>query len=79
MHGGMMFSPWGIGSGRILTVTDVSAGTGLSFEKAEEALTGMVDASRVNMRVTDSGVIVYEFTEILAKNRIDAEHPPAGP
>ena len=33
----------------------------------------MVDMSRVNMRVTDSGIIVDEFVEILAKHRDDAK------
>ena len=62
----------------LLTVTDVVAETGLSFKKAEEALNAMVDHARVNMRIDESGIIVYEFTEILAKNRIDAKHPPGG-
>ncbi|MGO8693550.1 MAG: hypothetical protein ACLQMF_07725 [Rectinemataceae bacterium] len=59
--------------GGLLTVTEVVAETGLSFKKAEEALNAMVDMSRVNMRVTDSGIIVYEFVEILAKHRDDAK------
>jgi len=51
-----------------LTVTDVVAETGLSFKKAEKALNEMVDFSRVNMRVSDSGIMVYEFVEICHKD-----------
>ncbi len=54
--------------GGLLTVTDVVAETGLSFKKAEKALNEMVDFSRVNMRVSDSGIMVYEFVEILHKD-----------
>ena len=50
--------------GGLLTVTDVVAETGLSFKKAEKALNEMVDFSHVNMRVSDSGIVVYEFVEI---------------
>ena len=44
--------------GGLLTVTDTVAETGLSFKKAEKVLNGMVDFSRVNMRVSDSGIMV---------------------
>ncbi len=54
--------------GGLLTVTDTVAETGLSFKKAEKVLNGMVDFSRVNMRVSDSGIMVYEFVEILHKD-----------
>ena len=54
--------------GGLLTVTDVVAETGLSFKKAEKALNEMVDFSRVNMRVSDSGIVVYEFVEIRNKD-----------
>lgn len=59
--------------GGLLTVTDVVAETGLSFKKAEKALNEMVDFSRVNMRVSDSGIVVYEFAEILHKDVGDAK------
>ncbi|MGA2762671.1 MAG: hypothetical protein ABSG17_04850 [Spirochaetia bacterium] len=52
----------------LLTVTDVVAETGLSFKKVEKALNAMVDFSRVTMRVSDSGIMVYEFVEILHKD-----------
>jgi hypothetical protein len=54
--------------GGLLTVTDVVAETGLTFKKAEKALNEMVDFSRVNMRVSDSGIVVYEFVEIRNKD-----------
>jgi hypothetical protein len=59
--------------GGLLTVTDVVAETGLSFKKAEKALNEMVDFSRVNMRVSDSGIIVYEFVEIFHKDLDNAK------
>jgi hypothetical protein len=59
--------------GGLLTVTDVVAETGLSFKKAEKALNQMVDFSRVNMRVSDSGIIVYEFVEIFHKDLDNAK------
>ena len=57
----------------LVTVTDVVAEAGLSFKKAEKALKDMVDFSHVSMRVSDSGVIVYEFTEIRHKDRESAK------
>ncbi len=50
-----------------LTVTDVVIGTGLSINEAEKALNSMVDGLRINMQVKDSGIIVYEFIEIINK------------
>lgn len=52
-------------SGGILTVTDVVMATELSIKQAEEMLNSMVDGYRVKMEVKDSGVIVYEFTELI--------------
>ena len=54
--------------GGLLTVTDVVAETGFSFEKVEKTLNGMVDFARVNMVVRDSGIVVYEFAEILHRD-----------
>ncbi len=51
-----------------LTVTDVVMATGLSIEKAEEELNNMVDGLRIKMEVRDSGIIVYEFPEIIKRN-----------
>ena len=57
-----------------LTVTDVVLGTGMPMKKAEETLNAMVDSYRVNMQVRDSGIIVYEFTEL--KNKAEEQRPP---
>ena len=48
-----------------LTVTDVVLGTGLSLRSAEEGLNGMVDGYRIRMNIRDSGMIIYEFTELI--------------
>ncbi len=53
--------------GGILTVTDVVMATGLSIKEAEEALNNMVDGLRIKMEVRDSGIIVYEFPEIMKR------------
>lgn len=54
-------------NGGILTVSDVVLATDLSIKQAEEMLNNMVDGYRVKMEVKDSGVIVYEFTELINK------------
>ncbi len=53
--------------GGTLTVTDVVMSTGLSIKKAEEELNNMVDGLRMKMEVRDSGIIVYEFPEIMKR------------
>ncbi len=53
--------------GGTLTVTDVVMSTGLSIIKAEEELNNMVDGLRTKMEVRDSGIIVYEFPEIMKR------------
>ncbi len=53
--------------GGTLTVTDVVMATGLSIEKSEEALNNMADGLRIKMEVRDSGIIVYEFPEIMKR------------
>ena len=57
----------------LITVTDVVAETGLSFKEAEKTLKEMVDFSHVSMRVSESGVMVYEFVEIRHKDREHAK------
>ena len=47
-----------------LTVTDVAMETGMGIPQAEKALDKMVDGNRVSLRVSDSGVVLYEFLEI---------------
>lgn len=49
----------------VLTVTDVAAGLGWSLKRAEKVLQSLDDGWRVNSEVTDEGVIVYEFRELL--------------
>jgi hypothetical protein len=53
--------------GGTLTVTDVVMETGLSIKEAEETLSNMVDGLRIKMEVRDSGIIVYEFPEIMRR------------
>ncbi len=54
----------------ILTVTDVVLETGTPMRKAEEILNDMVDGYRVNMQVNNSGIIVYEFAEIINREEM---------
>ncbi len=54
----------------VLTVTDVVLATGLSLKQAEEVLNNMVDEYRVKMEVKDSGIIVYEFIEIINRKEV---------
>ena len=49
----------------VLTATDVVIATGLSIKQAEETLNSMVDGYRIKMEVRDSGIIAYEFTELM--------------
>lgn len=51
-----------------LTVTEVAADLGWPMRRSERVLESLEDGLRVNSEVTDSGVIVYEFRELL--------HPP---
>jgi hypothetical protein len=41
--------------------------TDLSIKQAEAALNEMVDGFRIKMDVKDSGIILYEFSEIVSK------------
>jgi hypothetical protein len=54
-----------------LTVTRVAAEMGWTMPRAEKVLNAMDDGIRVNSEVTDEGVIVYEFRELLG-----APEPP---
>lgn len=49
-----------------LTVTDVATHMGWSLPRAEKVLESLNDGLRVDSEVTDEGVIVYEFRELLA-------------
>lgn len=48
-----------------LTVTEVAANLNLSMQAAEKLLVSMDDGFRVRSDITDEGVIVYEFPEVL--------------
>jgi hypothetical protein len=48
-----------------LTVTEVAAHLGWPMRRAEKILQSLDDGVRVDSEVTDEGVIVYEFREIV--------------
>ena len=51
--------------GGTLTVTEVAADLDLSLPAAESVLIGMDDGFRVCSEITDEGVLIYEFPEVL--------------
>lgn len=52
-----------------LTIPDIVAETSMDSEEADEVMREMASNGYVNMQVTDSGVIVYEFYEIAHRNQ----------
>lgn len=54
----------------LLTVTEVAAALEMSLLAAERLLDSMDDGLRVRSEVTDEGVIVYEFPEVLHRVRL---------
>lgn len=48
-----------------LTVTETAADTGLTVEEAAEILKQLADGGFVEVEITDSGLIVYRFPEVL--------------
>ena len=48
-----------------LTVTEVATELGWTMKRAEKVLQSLDDGLRVTSEVTDEGVIVYEFPELL--------------
>ncbi|MBN2553809.1 MAG: hypothetical protein JXB06_13610, partial [Spirochaetales bacterium] len=50
-----------------LTVSDIVLETDLGLKEAEEVINGMVDGTHVRMEVEDSGLVVYEFPEIISR------------
>ena len=48
-----------------LTVTETAADTGLTVEEAAEILKCLADGGFVEIEITDSGLIVYRFPEVL--------------
>ncbi|MDT8342321.1 MAG: hypothetical protein RQ751_12480 [Longimicrobiales bacterium] len=56
--------------GGSLTVTEVAAELDLSLPGAERILIGMDDGFRVRSEITDDGIIVYEFPEVLHRGQL---------
>lgn len=48
-----------------LTITETAAESGLAVEEVEEILKNMTDRGFVEMEITDSGIVVYRFPEVL--------------
>lgn len=48
-----------------LTATETAADTGLTAEEAAEILKRLADGGFVEVEITDSGLIVYRFPEVL--------------
>jgi hypothetical protein len=60
-----------------LTVSDIVIGTDLGLKEAERIMDRMVDGSHVTMEVTDSGRVVYEFPEIIARYERESDEGKA--
>ena len=56
--------------GGSLTVTEVAASLNVSLPAAEKLLIGMDDGFRVRSDITDDGIIVYEFPEVLHRKQL---------
>ena len=55
----------------VLTVTDVVADLNYTVGLAEQVLSSLDDGVRITSNVTDEGIIVYEFREVIhRKNRL---------
>jgi len=64
----------------VLTVTDVATDLQMTLEDAEYVLTSLDDGVRVTSTVSEEGVIVYEFKEVMHRQaRLKAATPPAPP
>ncbi len=57
--------------GGVLTVTEVAASLNMSLDRAEELMNSMDDGFRVRSDVTEQGIIVYEFPEVLHRPSLD--------
>ena len=53
-----------------LTVTEVAADLDLSLPAAERVLIGLDDGFRVRSEITDEGVLIYEFPEVLHRGTL---------
>lgn len=60
-----------------LTVSEVAADLGWTLRRSEKVLQSLDDGLRVDSEVTDEGVIVYEFRELLGRS--GAGDPPSLP
>lgn len=58
--------------GGMLTVTEVAASMNLSLPAAEKVLDTMDDGFRVRSDITDDGIIIYEFPEVLLRGRLES-------
>jgi hypothetical protein len=54
-----------------LTIPEIAANTSMSTTEAEEFMRDMTAKGYVDMQVTDSGVIMYEFYEIIHRESLD--------
>jgi hypothetical protein len=54
-----------------LTVSDVAAGVGWTLPRATKVLQYLDDGVRVDSQVTDEGMIVYEFRELIGRRAAD--------
>lgn len=57
--------------GGTLTVTEVAAELNLSMQAAEKVLVSMDDGFRVRSDVTEEGIVVFEFPEVLHRPRLE--------
>lgn len=55
-----------------LTVTEVAAELNLSMDAAENILNELDDGFRVRSEVTEDGVIIYEFPEVIHRRRLES-------
>ena len=65
--------------GGTLMVTEVAAELDLSLPAAERVLTGMDDGFRVRSDVTDEGILLFEFPEVLHRQRLASPEAPPPP
>jgi hypothetical protein len=54
-----------------LSIPEIAVDTSMSTEEAEKFMQELTAKGFVDMQVTDSGVIVYEFYEIAHKNELE--------
>jgi hypothetical protein len=54
-----------------LSIPEIVAGTSMSTVEADQIMREMTEKGYVDMQVTDSGVIIYEFYEIAHRNQLE--------